>query len=308
MAIVGLGAHQTSATAGTGTYDLDADVDGALTLVQGAAIESGDNVGPWQVEYVARSGADIENGLGTLTAGAPATLSRDTIIRSTNGNAAISWGGGTRDVFLAPGATTLSLLSEATADADPETVARRDASGRLRAASPTESTHLTTKGYVDAADVLLQGAAEDAQADADAAQAAADAAAAAGTAHAALTNNPHAVTKAQVGLGDVLNFAQLYLTAATVGAAGSLAFSNGTTTFGLKWGAVAGITAGASAVVTYPAAFPTATLAVMTQFRNSSFSGANSVTVGVHSETAAGFTIYNNASMTVDLFWFAIGH
>jgi hypothetical protein len=46
----------------------------------------------------------------------------------------------------------------------------------------------------------------------------------------------------------------------------------------------------------------------MTQHRNASFSGSNSVTTGVHSETAASFTIYNNASMAVDLFWFAIGH
>lgn len=308
MAIVGLAAHQTSATTGTEPYDLDGDVEGALLLAQAAAIESGDNVGPWQVEYVVRSGTDIENGIGTLTAGAPATLTRDTIIRSTNGNAAISWGGGTRDVFLAPGATTLSLLSEATADADPETIARRDASGRLRAATPTASTHLATKGYVDAADVFLQEAVEDAQDAADAAQDAAEAAAEAGTTHAARMDNPHAVTKGQVGLSNVLNFAQLYLTAATVGAAGSLAFSDGTTSFVLKWGTVTGLAPGADQAVTYPAAFPTATHLVLTQHRNSSFSGANSVVTGVHSESAGGFTVTNNASMTVDLFWFAIGH
>ena len=302
MAIVGLAAHQTSATTGTGAYELDGDVGGALSLVQGAAIESGDNVGPWEVEYVARSGTDIENGIGTLTAGAPATLTRDTIIRSTNGNAAIAWGGGTRDVFLAPGATTLSLLSEATADADPDTLARRDASGRLRAATPTASSHLATKGYVDAADIFLQDAVEDAQAAADAAQDAADAAASAVSTHAARTDNPHGVTKAQVGLGSVLNQAQIYLAASALGENGSASFTNGTATVILKWGRTTAPTGRTD--VPFDDAFPTAHWIATGNGTRMADQNSN---VHVDRDGLGGISIYNGGtSQAVN--WFAIGN
>lgn len=305
MTTLGNRSHETSTTTGTGTYSLAGAVTDRLTLKAGAARVSGDNTGPWTVDYIVDDGAGgYETGRGVLTSGSPDTLTRATVRDSSNGGSAVNWGAGTRQVKIAPDGEILALLYDVEAATDAATagaIAKRDGSGNLKVATPSASGDAATKGYVDGAISPVQSDADDAQAAADAAQADIDA-------HAALTNNPHSVTKTQVGLGNVLDFAQLYLTAATVGAAGSLAFSNGTATFVLKWGAVAGITAGADEVVTYPAAFPTATLAVMTQHRNSSFSGSNSVTTGVHSETAAAFTIKNNAGMTVDLFWFAIGH
>ncbi len=60
------------------------------------------------------------------------------------------------------------------------------ASGSVTAATPTASTHLTTKAYVDA---QITGAGTSASSGL--------------SAHTSLTNNPHSVTKAQVGLGNV---------------------------------------------------------------------------------------------------------
>ena len=84
--------QETSATLGTGTYTLAGAVAGYRTFA--AACSTGD-----VVPYVAVDTAtnDWEIGLGTYSAG---TLSRTTIRRSSNANAAVSWVSGTRQVFI----------------------------------------------------------------------------------------------------------------------------------------------------------------------------------------------------------------
>lgn len=84
---------QTSTTAGTGTYALIAPPSGFRSFVAG--VGSGK-----KVTYHVDDGTDWESGVGTITAGSPDTLSRDVVLESSNGNAAVNWGGGTKNVRL----------------------------------------------------------------------------------------------------------------------------------------------------------------------------------------------------------------
>ena len=92
MAVVYDRVQENSITLGTGTYTLAGAVAGYRTFA--AACSTGD-----VVPYVAVDTAtnDWEIGLGTYSAG---TLSRTTIRRSSNANAAVSWVSGTRQVFI----------------------------------------------------------------------------------------------------------------------------------------------------------------------------------------------------------------
>lgn len=84
--------QETTQTTGTGTYNLDGAATGKRTFVAGI----GNGV---RTLYAAALGANWEIGIGTVTSGAPATLSRDAILASTNSNNAVSWGAGTKDIF-----------------------------------------------------------------------------------------------------------------------------------------------------------------------------------------------------------------
>ena len=81
---------ETSTTTGTGTYTLAGASAGAQSF---ATVGDGNTT-----YYVATDGTDWEVGVGTYTA-AGTTLARTTIIRSSNGDAAVSWGAGTKQVF-----------------------------------------------------------------------------------------------------------------------------------------------------------------------------------------------------------------
>lgn len=83
---------ETSATIGTGSYALVGAAAGFRTFVDG--LGSGN-----PCFYVAAAGTDWEIGIGTVTDGAPDTLSRDTIIASSNANAAVDWPAGEKTVF-----------------------------------------------------------------------------------------------------------------------------------------------------------------------------------------------------------------
>lgn len=166
--IVGNRAHETSQTTGTASYVLDGPVSDRLALVTAAGRATGDNVGPWQVEYVAQSGPDYEIGVGTLTAGVPATLSRGTVYDSSNGGMAVSWGTGTRDIFLTVSAQSLNSLLNGTPEATPNTYAVRDVQGRIKVGEPSSADHAARKAETDAA----SSAAAAAQSTANAAQSA----------------------------------------------------------------------------------------------------------------------------------------
>lgn len=107
---------ETSTTTGTGTLDLGGAVDGKFqTFVSGVG-------GGAAVYYViVHQGADEwETGIGTVTDGSPDTLSRDTVLESSNSGSAVNFSSGTKHVFIdivgehAPG----DLLI-ASGDADP---------------------------------------------------------------------------------------------------------------------------------------------------------------------------------------------
>ena len=85
---------ETSTTTGTGTLNLGGAEPGYQTFVAG--------VGTGNTTYYAivnRATSEFEVGVGTVTDAAPDTLSRDTIISSSNGGSAVNFSAGTKDVI-----------------------------------------------------------------------------------------------------------------------------------------------------------------------------------------------------------------
>jgi len=102
---------ETTQTTGSGSYTLDGAATGFRTFVAG--IGNGN-----RTTYTAVLGANWETGIGTVTAGAPATLSRDDVLASSNANNAVSWGAGVKDIFCDVAAAAVEALQanfEATA-------------------------------------------------------------------------------------------------------------------------------------------------------------------------------------------------
>jgi len=81
----------TTTTTGTGTYTLGSAVSGYQDF---AAIGDGNTT-----YYTVTDNVDWEVGIGTFTSSGT-TLSRDTIISSSNGGSAVNWGAGTKEVFV----------------------------------------------------------------------------------------------------------------------------------------------------------------------------------------------------------------
>jgi len=86
---------ETSTTQGTGTLNLAGATTGYQSFVDG--VGDGNTCA-----YTIKDGTNWETGIGTVTAGSPDTLSRDTVLASSNSDAAVDWGSGTRDVYIAP--------------------------------------------------------------------------------------------------------------------------------------------------------------------------------------------------------------
>jgi hypothetical protein len=101
---------ETSTSTGTGTINLAGAETGYESFVSGVgnsnktyyAIEL-NSLGEWEV------------GVGTVTSGSPDTLSRDTIISSSNSDAAVNFSAGTKNVFCTlPAKKTISPVMDAT--------------------------------------------------------------------------------------------------------------------------------------------------------------------------------------------------
>ncbi len=92
---------ETTTTTGTGAINLDGPTPGAQSFVGGVGNAA-------KVAYTIEDGTDWESGIGTVTAGTPDTLSRDVVLESSNSDALVNWGSGTRNVFL--GASSHMML------------------------------------------------------------------------------------------------------------------------------------------------------------------------------------------------------
>ena len=101
---------ETSTTTGTGTFSLAGAEIGFESFVSG--------VGDGNTTYYAielNAAGEWEVGIGTVTSGSPNTLSRDTIISSSNSDAAVTFSSGTKNVFCTlPAKKTISPVMDAT--------------------------------------------------------------------------------------------------------------------------------------------------------------------------------------------------
>jgi hypothetical protein len=81
----------TSTTTGTGTFTLGSAVEGFQDF---SVIGDGNST-----FYTITDGVDFEVGIGTFTSSGT-TLSRDTILESSNSGSAVNWAAGEKDVFV----------------------------------------------------------------------------------------------------------------------------------------------------------------------------------------------------------------
>ena len=101
---------ETSTTTGTGTLNLA----GAETGYEGfvAGIGTG-NQTYYAIEL--NSAGEWEVGIGTVTSGSPDTLSRTTVISSSNSDSLVNFSAGTKNVFCTlPAKKTISPVMDAT--------------------------------------------------------------------------------------------------------------------------------------------------------------------------------------------------
>jgi hypothetical protein len=127
---------ETSTTTGTGTFTLDGAVSGFETFSSA--------IGNTNTTYYAivNSNGEFEVGLGTVGAG---TLSRDTIISSSNSDVAVLFTGGTKNVFVTLPASKAVIL---------------DSSGNITANNGSNLTDLNASN-------LASGTVDNARLDAD---------------------------------------------------------------------------------------------------------------------------------------------
>ena len=85
---------ETSTTTGTGTLDLAGAQTGFETFVAGIGTT---NKTFYAIELPGQ--AEFEVGVGTVTDASPDTLSRTSVISSSNGDSLVNFTGGTKDVF-----------------------------------------------------------------------------------------------------------------------------------------------------------------------------------------------------------------
>jgi hypothetical protein len=95
--------QQTTATTGTGAYTLSASaVDGFVAISARYADGA-------EVPYCCTDDADFEVGIGTYTA-SENTLSRDTILTSSNSGAEVNWSSGDKKLFVTLPAATINKI------------------------------------------------------------------------------------------------------------------------------------------------------------------------------------------------------
>ena len=99
---------ETSTTTGTGTFDLDGAVSGFETFVSGIGDTN-------ETYYCITAGSEFEVGRGTITDATPDTLSRDSVISSSNSDSLVNFSAGEKQVFCTlPASQTPSPSMDAT--------------------------------------------------------------------------------------------------------------------------------------------------------------------------------------------------
>lgn len=98
--------RETTTTTGTGTINLAGAVSGYDTFVGGIATA---NTTVYAIIH--QTAAEWEIGIGTVTDASPDTLSRTTILSSSNSDAAVNFSAGTKDVYCVAPALWLQKLS-----------------------------------------------------------------------------------------------------------------------------------------------------------------------------------------------------
>lgn len=96
--MIGNNILETSTTTGTGDVTLDGAATNRATFASQFAVDE-------IVSYVIRHGADLEAGYGALSDST--TLQRLVVTYSTNSNALVSFGAGTKEVYCTPSAQLL---------------------------------------------------------------------------------------------------------------------------------------------------------------------------------------------------------
>ena len=95
---------ENSTTTGTGTFTLSGAVTGFETF--SSAIVNGNTT---YYTIHTQNGAQFEVGIGTVGAG---TLARDTVISSSNSDAAVDFTAGTKDVFCTMPASKVAYVDD----------------------------------------------------------------------------------------------------------------------------------------------------------------------------------------------------
>ena len=102
--------RETTTTTGTGTVDLAGAPAGFQTFVSG--IGTGN-----KCFYCITNGVDWEVGIGTVTDASPDTLSRQTVVASSNGGSLVSFAAGSKDVFVTLPASPPPVFARYSSDA-----------------------------------------------------------------------------------------------------------------------------------------------------------------------------------------------
>ena len=137
---------ETTTTTGTGTYTLAGAVSGFETFT--ANLSNSDTT-----YYVCTDNTDFEVGLGTFTSSGT-TLSRDTILASSNSNNEVNWSSGTRSIFMTYPADK-AVFKDASNNINGTFVG--DLTGTLQTAAQSNITSLGTLTALTVDDVAIDG-------------------------------------------------------------------------------------------------------------------------------------------------------
>jgi hypothetical protein len=139
--------QETSTTTGTGTFTLAGAVSGFQSF---SAIGDGNTT-----YYAIVLGSEWEVGLGTYTSSGT-TLSRDTILESSNSGSAVNFSAGTKNVFVTYPAEE-AVYQDATGTAYAPQFAASNGLNVNNATIGTSYTFPTGYNSVEAGDVTLSG-------------------------------------------------------------------------------------------------------------------------------------------------------